>query len=169
MNEKDKRRLAHRMASRVRENEEKVDYDDRKVVVLLLSNIRTRMPELCALWDKVNGHWNYEDVIYRFYHHSFKVYAIQGLTLEMKKLFESLLPDYELHEWFIKIVETGTGKQFEMAHNQVWLEVTRPMIEAFFHARYFLEMMIRYGEKLEKPPLMLPSGWAAVLYLYNLR
>jgi hypothetical protein len=43
------------------------------------------------------------------------------------------------------------------------------MLEAFFHARYFLEMAVKYGRELELPPTLLPSGWAALLYLYNLR
>ena len=49
------------------------------------------------------------------------------------------------------------------------LAVTRPILEAFFHARYFLEMVCKYGRKLKAPPQVLPSGWAAVLYLYQLR
>jgi hypothetical protein len=48
-------------------------------------------------------------------------------------------------------------------------EATRPILEAFFHARYFLEMVCRYGRELAEPPSPLPSGWAAVLYLYGLR
>ena len=28
---------------------------------------------------------------------------------------------------------------------------------------------VRYGEKLQSPPETLPSGYAALLYLYNLR
>src|SRR6266567_7691723 len=50
-----------------------------------------------------------------------------------------------------------------------WLEVTGPIVEAFFHAHYFLEMAVRYGKQLQHPPRQLPSGWAAFLYLYNLR
>jgi hypothetical protein len=42
------------------------------------------------------------------------------------------------------------------------------MIEAFFHALYFLEMMVKYGRILASPPRVLPSGWAAVLTLYGL-
>ena len=42
-------------------------------------------------------------------------------------------------------------------------------LEAFFHANYFLDMAIKYGEELDEPPSPLPSGWAAVLYLYNIR
>jgi hypothetical protein len=54
-------------------------------------------------------------------------------------------------------------------HNDRWLSETRPIIEAFFHARYFLEMAVHYGQALDKPPNAMPSGWAALLYLYNLR
>lgn len=41
--------------------------------------------------------------------------------------------------------------------------------QAFFHARYFLDMAVKYGTELDAPPQMLPSGWAGLLYLYNLR
>lgn len=50
-----------------------------------------------------------------------------------------------------------------------WTAATRPMLEAFFHARYFLEMVCKYGETLKSAPGLLPRGWASVLYLYNLR
>jgi hypothetical protein len=43
------------------------------------------------------------------------------------------------------------------------------MLQAFFHARYFLEMACKYGKELESPPQFMPSGWAAVVYLYDLR
>lgn len=57
---------------------------------------------------------------------------------------------------------------FTAADNAHWLTVSRPVVEAFFHARFFLEMAVRYSE-LEAPPRPLPSGYAAVLYLYHLR
>jgi hypothetical protein len=53
--------------------------------------------------------------------------------------------------------------------NRHWPEATRPIVEAFFHARYFLEMAVRYGRQLSVAPQLLPSGWAALLYLYRLR
>jgi hypothetical protein len=46
--------------------------------------------------------------------------------------------------------------------------VTRPILEAFFHARFFLEMAVRYAH-IEAPPQLLPSGYAALLYLFGLR
>ena len=58
---------------------------------------------------------------------------------------------------------------FELEHNRRWLEVTRPIVEAFLHARFFLDMAVRYGKELEAPPTLLPNGWAALLYLYQLR
>jgi hypothetical protein len=66
------------------------------------------------------------------------------------------------------IVEQGTGKSFKRADNAHWPTVTRPILEAFFHAKFFLEMAIRYAA-LHDPPTPLPSGYAAVLYLYGLR
>ena len=38
-----------------------------------------------------------------------------------------------------------------------------------FHAKFFLEMVVKYGKEIDEPPEVLPSGWAAVLCLYDLR
>jgi hypothetical protein len=69
----------------------------------------------------------------------------------------------------MQIVAEGTGKTFANEDNEDWLAVTRPILEAFFHARYFLEMAVKYGRTLESPPRAMPSGWAALLYLFNLK
>jgi hypothetical protein len=117
-----------------------------------------------------NEHWVYEDCVYRFYHQSFKVvYGLQATTGRIVAALRELAPERPLNDWFIEIVDSGTCKSFEPEHNEKWLAVTRPIVEAFFHARFFLEMAVRYGSELSEPPAMLPSGWAAFLYLYNLR
>lgn len=67
-----------------------------------------------------------------------------------------------------QIIESGTGKRFQFEDNSRWLEVTRPIVEAFFQARYFLEMAVRYAD-LKEPPQVLPSGYAALLSLFGLR
>jgi hypothetical protein len=144
------------------------DIDDREPVVSLLANIKAAMPQLRQLWRDCDDHWGFEDPVYRFYHQSWKVYHLQGRTTAIVAALQALAPDRDLNEWFMQIVRDGTGKKFEGDHNKRWLEVTRPILEAFFHAKYFLEMAIRYG-KLEKPPKSLPSGWSGLLYLYNLR
>lgn len=143
--------------------------DDRPEVKRLLENLKRCLPELEEMFEEYCGHWEYEDPVYRFYHQSYKVYRIQNLTLGIVEKLAGILPESPLNEWFLEIVREGTGREFTNEDNECWLEVTRPMLEAFFHARFFLEMAVRYGRELESPPLPLPTGWAALLYLYNLR
>ena len=145
------------------------DVDDRHEVQHLFANLRASLPELEQLLRDCQSHWGYEDGIYRFYHHSFKVYSVQETTSAIVAALQSLAPERSLNESFVQIVRDGTGKKFEREHNRRWPEVTRPIVEAFFHAKYFLEMAVRYGKELKDPPRQLPSGWAAFLYLYNLR
>jgi hypothetical protein len=136
--------------------------------VALLESLHRREPELKTLLDACADHWGYEDPIYRFYHHSYKVYELQLRTKAIVSLLRSLLPDRSLNSWFLEIVEAGTCRKFEPQDNARWPAVTRPILEAFFHARFFLEMAVRYG-RIERPPDRLPSGYAALLYLYGLR
>jgi hypothetical protein len=143
--------------------------DDREPVMKLLANIKTALPELEAMLERWGGHWGYEDGIYRLYHQSWKVYRLQGATTDMVEQLRALLPERPLNEWFLRIVSEGTGKEFEREHNARWLEVTRPIVEAFLHAKFMLEMAVKYGKTLEAPPCRLPNGWAAILYLYDLR
>jgi hypothetical protein len=145
------------------------DVDDRQEVQEIFAHLRASLPELEKLLHDCQSHWGYEDPVYRFYHQSFKVYALQETTAAIVAALQSLAPERALNDSFMQIVKDGTGKRFERAHNGRWLEVTRPIVEAFFHARYFLEMAVRYGKQLKQPPRQLPSGWAAFLYLYNLR
>lgn len=145
------------------------DLDDRPEAQELLKNLQSQLPALEALLAQCNNHWGYEDPIYRFYHHSFKVYGLQDQTMKIVEALRALAPALPLNEQFMRIVEEGTGKIFKPEDNRHWEMVTRPMLEAFFHARFFLEMAVKYGKELKAPPQTLPSGWAAVLYLYNLR
>lgn len=143
--------------------------DSRTEVNELFDNLKNNLHNLEKLLEECNSHWGYEDPIYRFYHQSFKVYHLQKTTKQIVEALQSLFPKRSLNEWFVTIIDDGTGKEFKIEDNDRWLEVTRPILEAFFHARYFLEMSIKYGHELEYPPTMVPSGWASFLYLYNLR
>jgi hypothetical protein len=145
------------------------DHDDRPEVVALFANLKDALPQLKALLDKYSNHWDYEDRVYRFYHMSFKVYDLQASTTSITEALQALAPDRQLHEWYRQIVSEGTGRKFVLDHNDRWLKETRPIVEAFFHARYMLDMAVRYGTELDRPPWVLPSGWAAFLYLYDLR
>jgi hypothetical protein len=134
----------------------------------LLGALQSRRDELKMRLEESSNEWGFEDPIYRFYHQSFKLYSLQGQTQAIVRLLESLAPDRTLNPWFLQIVEEGTGKQFTPKDNADWPRVTRPIVEAFFHARFFLEMAVRYTHVAE-PPRVLPSGYAALLYLYGLR
>jgi len=139
----------------------------------LLQNIKTHMPELEKLLGEVRDHWGEEDSIYRFYHHSFKVYRIQELTEKIVKALRNLhyKKDGEFNRWFETIYLEGTcrNREWQPDHNIIWATTTRPFLEAFFHAKYFLEMAVKYGKELEKAPSLLPSGWGSLLCLYGLR
>ena len=145
------------------------DLDDREEVRELLMNLQAQRPALEKLLTLCSSHWGYEDPIYRFYHHSFKVYGLQDQTSKIVQALQGLAPQLPLNEQFMRIVAEGTGKIFKPADNRNWETVTRPMLEAFFHARFFLEMAVKYGKEIKSPPQLMPSGWAALLYLYNLR
>lgn len=135
----------------------------------LLDAIKTRVAELEALLEKVSSHWHAEDGFYRFYHQSLKVYRLQDDTLEIAEALRALRPGQPLNKWFEQIIREGTGKGFKMEHNQRWLEETRAILEAFFHARMMLEFAVKYGRELENAPASMPSGWATLLCLHNLR
>jgi len=137
----------------------------------LLAKIKAQLPELEKLLQHMSSHWSYEDPVFRFYHQSFKVYSLQNETKEIVNALRKLAPEEApLCQEFEEIYLAGaSGKRFEMEHNQNWTSHTRPFVEAFFHARYFLEMAVKYGRALEAAPAALPSGWAALLCLYKLR
>ncbi|MET0619917.1 MAG: hypothetical protein ABW056_06540, partial [Thermoanaerobaculia bacterium] len=134
----------------------------------LLARIKADLPTLVQLFDGSNDKWHYEDPIYRFYHHSYKVFGLQHRTEEIVAALQGLRPGGELDPMFLEIVANGTGKEFSIEQNADWPRHTRPIQEAFFHARFFLEMAIRYAD-LPEAPTQLPSGWAAMLCLYRLR
>lgn len=136
---------------------------------VLLVDIKASLTSIEALLERFN--MLEEDKIYRFYHQSFKVFALQTPVREAVALFELLRPPQtELNGWFRLIVDDALRQEFSTSRsNDNWLPETRPIVEAFWHCKYMLEQMARYGKELDKSPQMLPSGWASVLYLFNLR
>ena len=136
---------------------------------LLHGRLRMALPGLRKLLGECQQHLGEEDLVYRFYDQSFKVYRMQDLTIRISEGLQAVTPARKLHPYFLKILRVGTGKRFSMKMNQKWAAETRPIVEAFFHARYFLEMAVKYG-KGRNPSLQgMPSGWAALLTLYRIR
>jgi hypothetical protein len=138
----------------------------------LLHNIHEHLPALEALLTEVQYPLTYEDGLYRFYHQSWKVYELQGLTREIARLLAAIAPGGRpFCAAFQELMAAGAGEVcFEAAHNQAWTQHTRVFVEAFLHARFFLEMAVTYGRSLAAAPTAgLPFGWAALLCLYGLR
>jgi len=129
----------------------------RTAELLLLKNLRAEKQSLENLLASCNDHWGYEDPIYRFYHQSFKVFFLQESTKSIVSALRALLPEQPINEWFEKIVNDGLGQSFTDQTNENWLAEVRPVLEAFFHAKYFLEMAVRYAGEFEEPPTTLPS------------
>jgi len=137
----------------------------------LLRNLKAHLSKLQALLSIVKSEACYEDFVYRFYHQSFKVYQLQDLTRQIAENLRSVAPEGTTFcHYFEELLQAGADSvQFEMEHNADWTRHTRPFVEAYFHAQYFLEMAVKYGQSLDQAPEVLPSGWAALLSLYEIR
>ena len=147
----------------------------------LITALKDKMPILEDLYTRMQDRWVGEDGVYRFYHGSWKVFRLQDATLEIVSALQSIVPEQKLTGYFMTIIHEGTGKSFNKYSNRRWVKETRPIVEAFFHARYFLEMAVKYGKELDlventNPESIkekfsvpgLPSGMAALLSLYDM-
>jgi len=135
---------------------------------VLASRLLEKAREFRKLLRKMEAHWGIENDVYRFYHQSCKVFGAQELTLEAVGLLQSLLPKRPLNVWFMQIVKEGTGREFDLSHNENWPPHTRPILEALFHAHYFVKMACKYGRKELRWDLM-QNGQAALQCLFDLR
>lgn len=137
---------------------------------LLLRRLKARRKRLEGLLAETEASWGIEDGFYRFYHESMKVGRLSGLTEEIVRELRALLPERALHPWFVQIVAEGARNAAEpLAKGAAWVAQMRPVVEAGFHAHFFLKLACRYGRELKTPPAAFPAGWGAVLYLFELR
>lgn len=127
----------------------------------LIRNLKKRREVLEKLLEQINSHWEIEDVVYRLYHGSYKAQFARDITAAILKELQGL----HRRRWkyrsdlFKQIMEEGLDQNAE----------SRRWVEAMLHARYFLEMAVKYSKEVNKPLQLLPSGYAALLYLYGLR
>jgi hypothetical protein len=136
----------------------------------LLSRIKARMAEIDALVAEFADQWAEEDGVYRFYHQSMKVFHLQAPVRKAFKLISEIGGEEDQpNEWYCQIVKEGTEHDFNEQTDDDWLAQTRPIREAFWHTKYFLTMMAKYGKELETVTMPIASGWAAVLCLFELR
>ncbi len=132
----------------------------------IMNNLRT-LKELQTLIDDEDV---YETKLYKFYNYSYKVYHLQEYTLSIVETLKKLL-DEPLHKKnFMRQIELGTGKEFVPGHKVEWFKETVHITNAFLHAKYMLDMILKYGATGDdgRAP-NFAYGWAAVLCLYNIR
>lgn len=135
----------------------------------LLETIQEKQTELLKMKEWADNQFGGgEDMVYRFYHQSFKVYRVQEWTGKMVELIRSLLP-VELNSYFERIVEEGTGKVFKMDHNTKWYEETKPLIDTYLHTRHILDLIVKYGINGTENDRTGDPGWYTVLYIYKIR
>lgn len=137
---------------------------------VLLKNIKSNLELFEKIDEFVSDEWVSVDLIYRFWHQSFKVYGLQEATLKMYEALKMVSPNNDqLNPWFEDIIKNGTGKVFELSFNKDWVVHTKPIVDAFLHAKFFLEQVLKSAHSLDEAPTLLPSYWAAVLELYQIR
>jgi len=135
----------------------------------LLKNIKAKRGDLDSIHQLLQD--IEPELVYRFYHQSFKVFWFKDALKHAKEVFLQLAPDgCKLNSWFTEIVDAGLIAEFSDATtNANWLAETRPILEALWHCKFFVEQMLSAAGTLDSSPMSLPYDWAAVLYLYNLR
>jgi hypothetical protein len=141
----------------------------------IITQIHEHRKEISEIQEVIlNNKMGIENMFYRFYHSSFKVYDLQTVTERIVKLFCDIgkCHFHDLNPFYIEIVSEGIRKKFDRSHNIRWTYETRPILEAFFHSSHLLEMMAKHGLKMDplrEPSASLKEGWASVLYLYKIR
>jgi hypothetical protein len=152
---------------------------DSREMEIFYHNLKAKLPELKRLLADVSA--GSEEPIYRFYDQSFEMDDICDLTDAIVKALRTL-SERPFNKYFDRIIREGSpgGQPIQEGDFKVrlsglsiedeWLKTARPKLEAFFHAKFMLEKAVRYGEGLKDMPThFLPSGWAALLYLFDLR
>jgi len=97
-----------------------------------------------------------EEGFYRFYDGSYKATLIKYSTDDFLRALKRISPNSENHfsdefNYIIKQQEkVDTSKTIRIIKNpqQEFL----PLFTAYSHAKYFIEMAIKYGRTLEEPP-----------------
>ncbi len=69
--------------------------------------MKAALPSLAELLARVDDHWGAEDGIYRYYHHSYKVFRLQDLTTEIVEALQAIAPGRSLNPKFVEIVRHG--------------------------------------------------------------
>lgn len=138
---------------------------------VLCERICERRAELDALAAEVADGSRFDPVemIYRFWHQSFKVFYLQSHTVRIDEMFKELCPPgAELSPWFRELIDEGTGLVFDLSMNDTWSRSVRPIVDAFLHARFLLDR-VREVTMEDATARIISYPYATVLELFSLR
>lgn len=158
------------LAQQAAEVDEKLPFDTyfqrrEELLLVLPERLRTHAP---ALRDIVGNSDSFTDSFYRLYHHSFKVYRLQDWIGRAVLILAAIAPERQLNSDYSDIVRQALSEPWELAHNFAWAEKTRPIVEAAFHTRQFVQATLAVSAD-KSVPNMLSADWAITLYLWGLR
>lgn len=96
------------------------------------------------------------------------MYHVQESTEEIVTALARIAPDGRaLHPIFIEIMRSGTRREFTKEDNEHWVERAAPIVQAFLHAKFFLEMAVKCASSPD-PRRSVDSGWQALTELYRI-
>ena len=93
----------------------------------LLANIKDQVERIRSVYD----HFEREepDLVYRYYHQSYKVFIMAALIENADKLFKELAPEgVVVSDTYSEIAAGGIGKKFHDETNANWQTETLPMM-----------------------------------------
>ena len=136
----------------------------------LYDNVRLQMPWLQPMLTRMRSRWTYDNSVECLYRGSSQVFFLHHEITEIVKALKSLL-NVELNKQFIKIISEGMRPyeiDYDLSKDKATFEErARRTLEAFFHCKFFLEMICKYGS-LERKPTSADNGWSAILRLYDI-
>jgi len=135
---------------------------------VLLEQLRAHLDALTRTQQQAHSP-EVTDRIYRFWHQSFKVFRLQYHTEQIADVLRRAGGNRPLNPWFEHLVAAGTGHVFHPEDNGRWYDTASGVVHSFLHVRHLLDVTVEAATTIEGPTPVLPSGWATVLSLYQLR
>jgi hypothetical protein len=134
-----------------------------------LPTIREHLPALTALQNEASEPV-FSDMVYRYYHGSFKVWKAQPWVARCTMSFAAIFPEVPLNGLFCEILHAGLREVFHPAFNRTWSQHACQVLDAAMHTRVFLEAVNQVARSSEaRVPEVLSPNWGLALYLWNLR
>ena len=135
----------------------------------LLDAIRHRRAEIEELQRGLEA--AEADGVLGYYEPGVEIYQLQPAVRAARKFLAALAPaGIELNPGFLEVCRGACARRFEWEANPGdWGAETRPILEGFWHCRYFVRMLARFGCEPEAASGPMSPGRAAVLCLYGLR